>query len=75
MDDMNDYFLRVKKEFAGGSFLKPKQAVKKTKMAIENGRGPVALGDYSDRQGDATWITKELIDQGVEKIPHSNFKR
>jgi microcystin degradation protein MlrC len=67
-DDMNDYFLRVKKEFAGGSFLVPKQAVKKTKMALQNGKGPVALGDYSDRQGDATWITKELIEQNVEKF-------
>ena len=67
-DDMNDYFLRVKKEFAGGSFLEPKLAVKKTKMALQNGKGPVALGDYSDRQGDATWITKELIEQDVEKF-------
>ena len=67
-DDMNDYFLRVKKEFAGGSFLVPKQAVKKTKMALQNEKGPVALGDYSDRQGDATWITKELIEQDVEKF-------
>ena len=38
-NDMNDYFIRVKKEFAGGSFLVPKQAVKKTKMALQNEKG------------------------------------
>ena len=67
-NDMNDYFLRVKKEFAGGSFPMPNEAVIKTMAAIENGDTPVALGDYSDRQGDATWITSELIKNKVKNF-------
>ena len=67
-NDMNDYFLRVKKEFAGGSFPMPDEAVFKTMVAIKNGDTPVALGDYSDRQGDATWITSQLIKNKVKNF-------
>ena len=74
-NDMNDYFLRVKKEFAGGSYPMPNEAVIKTMAAIENGDTPVALGDYSDRQGDATWITSELIKNKVKNFLIATLKR
>jgi microcystin degradation protein MlrC len=67
-NDMNSYFNRLKKEFAGGSYPLPKEAIEKTKEAIKKEKTPITLGDYSDRQGDATWIIKELIDKKVEKF-------
>ncbi|NNE67029.1 MAG: hypothetical protein HKN33_10735 [Pyrinomonadaceae bacterium] len=64
-NDMNDFIWRMREEFAFGKYPMPKEAVQNTKKAITKGDVPVVLGDYSDRPGDATWILKELIDQGV----------
>jgi len=67
-DDMSDYMWRVREEFAHGEFPMPGEGVRLVRRAIAEGRTPVAIGDYSDRPGDATFILRELIDQGV-----SNF--
>jgi microcystin degradation protein MlrC len=67
-DDMADYIWRVRQNFAGGTFPMPDEAIDKTKEAIENNQTPVALGDYSDRPGDATWILKEIINEQIEGV-------
>jgi microcystin degradation protein MlrC len=64
-NDMSEYIWRVRDEFASGEFPMPDEAVRLVKQAIVRGDTPVAIGDYSDRPGDATFILKELIDQGV----------
>ncbi len=67
-DDMEEYIWRVREDFALGAFPMPDEAVSKTKNAIAQGQIPVALGDYSDRPGDATWILKQLIDKNVQGV-------
>ena len=64
-DDMAEYIWRVREDFVDQQFPMPKEAVQITKTAIANQQTPVALGDYSDRPGDATWILSELIDEEV----------
>jgi microcystin degradation protein MlrC len=67
-DDMADYIWRVRDRFAHGDFPLPEEAVRRTREAVEGGGVPVVLGDYSDRPGDATWILRELVDQGVQGV-------
>jgi microcystin degradation protein MlrC len=67
-DDMSEYIWRVRGEFASGEFPMPDEAVRLVRRAIARGDTPVAIGDYSDRPGDATFILRELVNQGV-----SNF--
>ncbi|NNF33810.1 MAG: hypothetical protein HKN68_06860, partial [Saprospiraceae bacterium] len=67
-NDMEEYIMRVREDFALGTYPMPDEAVSKTKEAIAKGNTPIALGDYSDRPGDATWILKELIDEQVEGV-------
>ncbi len=64
-DDMSEFIWRVREEFASGEFPMPDEAVRLVKQAVLRGDTPVAIGDYSDRPGDATFILRELIDQGV----------
>lgn len=67
-DDMEEFIWRVREDFALGGFPMPEEAVLNTKEAITQGKTPIALGDYSDRPGDATWILKELINEQVEGV-------
>jgi microcystin degradation protein MlrC len=64
-DDMADFIWRVREEFAAGTFPAPAEAVRRAGMALESGRSPVVIGDYSDRSGDATHVLSELVRQGV----------
>jgi microcystin degradation protein MlrC len=64
-DDMADYIWRVRERLAHGDFPMPEEAVQRARAAIGEEAVPVVLGDYSDRPGDATWILRELMDQGV----------
>ena len=64
-DDMADFIWRVREDFAHGEFPGPEEAVRRAKEAVAAGETPVVLGDYSDRPGDATWILREVIDQGL----------
>lgn len=73
-DDMSEYIWRMRKDFAGGSYPLPDEAVIKTVEAIETGAVPVVLGDYSDRPGDATWILKELIAKDVGKVLYAALR-
>lgn len=67
-DDMNEFIWRVRSDFAHGNYPMPGEAVSKVRQAIADGKTPIVLGDYSDRPGDATWILRQLIDQGVNKV-------
>ena len=64
-NDMAAFIWRVREEFAHGEFPGPQEAVARAKAAVEAGETPVVLGDYSDRPGDATWILRQVIDQGL----------
>ncbi len=44
------------------------EGVKLAKQAIAKGETPVVLADHSDRSGYATWILKEVIEQGLESV-------
>lgn len=44
------------------------EGVKLAKQAIAKGETPVVLADHSDRSGYATWILKEVIEQGLEDV-------
>jgi microcystin degradation protein MlrC len=72
-DDMADFIWRVREEFAHGDFPMPEEAVRRTVAAVAEGATPVVLGDYSDRPGDATWILRELIEQGVGRVIYAGL--
>ena len=40
----------------------------------DTGATPVVLGDYSDRPGDATWILKALMDEGVSNMMYAALR-
>jgi microcystin degradation protein MlrC len=67
-DDMNDYFWRVREEFAGGQYPLPDEAALLVRQAILEGATPVAVGDHSDRPGDATHILRAFESAGIEKV-------
>ncbi|MBI4538399.1 MAG: M81 family metallopeptidase [Gemmatimonadetes bacterium] len=67
-DDMAEFMWRVREEFAHGDFPVPDEAVRRARQAITRGETPVAMGDYSDRPGDATWILEQLVSQRVGKV-------
>lgn len=73
-DDVAGYIWRVREEFAHGEFPMPAEAVRLTRQAIAEGETPVVLGDYSDRPGDATWILRQLIDQGVDRVLYAALR-
>ena len=52
-DDMNDFMWRVREGFAVGGYPLPDEAVRTVCRAIAAGETPVAVGDHSDRPGDA----------------------
>jgi microcystin degradation protein MlrC len=72
--DMSDYMWRVREEFAGGAFPMPPDAVRAARRAVAAGEMPVAMGDYSDRSGDATFILRALIDQGVSNFLYATLR-
>ncbi len=67
-DDMAEFIWRVREEYAFGQFPMPDEAVGLARQAIAAGEVPVVLADYSDRPGDATWILRELMEQGVDRV-------
>jgi microcystin degradation protein MlrC len=67
-DDMSDFIWRHREAFAGGSFPKPEEAAALVKDAVGNGAVPVAVGDYSDRPGDATHILRAFEAAGISKV-------
>lgn len=67
-DDMNDFIWRVREDFANVYLPPPDEAAQVVAAALADGGGPVAVGDYSDRPGDATHITRAFDAAGVGKV-------
>jgi len=69
-DDMNDFIWRVREDFAVGGYPLPEDAARQVQAAIRSGEIPVAVGDHSDRPGDATHIFKAFEAAGIERVLH-----
>jgi len=69
-DDMNDFMWRVRERFAAGTFPLPDEAARLVRTAIQAGEVPVAVGDHSDRPGDATHILKAFEAAGIGGVLH-----
>jgi microcystin degradation protein MlrC len=67
-DDMNEYFWRVREEFALGRFPQPDEAAGIVREALARGAIPVAVGDHSDRPGDATHILRAFEAAGIGRV-------
>jgi len=67
-DDMNDFMWRVREDFATGNFPGPDEAARMVADAVARGDVPVAVGDYSDRPGDATHILAAFERAGIGKV-------
>ena len=66
-DDMDDFLWRVREDFALGSYPGPEEAARIVAAAIAGGETPVAVGDHSDRPGDATHILNAFEAAGIGK--------
>jgi microcystin degradation protein MlrC len=44
------------------------EGVKLAKEAVAGGASPVVLADHSDRSGSATWLLKEIMEQGLSDV-------
>lgn len=69
-DDMNDFIWRVREDFAVGGYPLPDEAARRVSMAVGAGEVPVAVGDHSDRPGDATHIFKAFEAAGIDRVLH-----
>ncbi len=69
-DDMNDFMWRVREDFAVGSYPLPDEAARIVRRAVATGETPVAVGDHSDRPGDATHILSAFRRAGIERVLH-----
>jgi microcystin degradation protein MlrC len=67
-EDMNDYFWRVREAFAVGSYPVPEEAARQVRRAVAEGAVPVAVGDHSDRPGDATHILRAFEAAGIGHV-------
>ena len=67
-DDMNDFMWSVRENFAGGTYPLPDEAAGIVLGAIARGETPVAVGDHSDRPGDATHILRAFESAGVGRV-------
>ena len=67
-DDMDDFIWSVREAFAGGSYPLPAEAADLVAAAVASGETPVAVGDHSDRPGDATHILKAFQAEGIGNV-------
>ncbi|MDE2805003.1 MAG: M81 family metallopeptidase [Gemmatimonadota bacterium] len=67
-DDMDDFIWRVREDFAVGGYPGPEEAAGIVATAIARGEIPVAVGDYSDRPGDATHILGAFEAAGIGNV-------
>jgi len=67
-DDMNDYIWRVREGFALGQYPVPDEAAGIVAQAVAAGETPVAVGDHSDRPGDATHILRAFQEAGIGRV-------
>ncbi|WP_439101973.1 M81 family metallopeptidase [Congregibacter sp.] len=73
-DDMNEYMWRVREQMFDTEMLMPEEAVSRAIADIEGGVSPVVLADYSDRNGDATWILDEIVKQGLSGVLYGTVR-
>jgi len=66
--DMSGYIWRVRETFANGKLPLPDVAARTVEAAIAAGKVPVAVGDHSDRIGDATHILRAFQAAGIKKV-------
>ena len=66
-DDMDDFIWRVREDFALGTYPRPEEGARIVAAAIAAGETPVAVGDHSDRPGDATHILNAFTAAGIGK--------
>ncbi len=66
-DDMDDFIWRVREGFARGGYPGPEEAAEIVVAAVARGETPVAVGDHSDRPGDATHILNAFLAAGIGK--------
>jgi microcystin degradation protein MlrC len=67
-DDMADFIWRVREDFARGELPGPEEAADTVAAALARGEVPVAVGDHSDRPGDATHILRAFEAEGIEGV-------
>ena len=67
-DDMDDFMWRVREDFAVGGYPRPDEAARIVAQAISHGETPVAVGDHSDRPGDATHILNAFEAAGIGNV-------
>jgi len=67
-DDMAEFMWRVREDFALGRLPAPDEAADTVAAAVARGATPVAVGDHSDRPGDATHILRAFEAQGIERV-------
>ncbi len=67
-DDMDDFMWQVREDFALGRYPGPTEAAGIVAEAIARGETPVAVGDYSDRPGDATHILNAFEAAGIGNV-------
>ena len=72
-DDMNEYLWRVREAFASVSLPKPDEAAGIVRQAVASGAVPVAVGDHSDRPGDAAHILRAFEAAGVERVVYATI--
>ncbi len=67
-DDMDDFIWRVRREFAVGAYPGPARAAQIVTDAVARGEIPVAVGDHSDRPGDATHLLRAFQEAGIARV-------
>jgi microcystin degradation protein MlrC len=65
---MSDFIWRVREDFALGRLPLPDDAARTVKEAVAAGQVPVAVGDHSDRPGDATHILRAFEAAGITRV-------
>ncbi|HRK16004.1 MAG TPA: M81 family metallopeptidase [Prosthecobacter sp.] len=74
-DDLADTAWRMRAEMFSATPIHPvAEAVGQVKKALEQGRAPAVLADYSDRSGNATWVLREVIAQDLAKVVIATIK-
>lgn len=72
-DDMSDFIWRHREAFAGGTYPGPGDAARRVAAAVRAGEVPVAVGDYSDRPGDATHILRAFEAAGIGRVVYATI--
>jgi len=67
-DDMTEFFWRVREDFAVGRYPLPEEAAGIVAGAVASDATPVAVGDHSDRPGDATHILRAFQRAGIGRV-------